>query len=94
SEGLMPTRSIGDAYFRPVGIISTPEVFQRKIRKSTIGFILATDGLWEVMDNEAVGEILKENKTARVSAEFIKLMYASIEPRIMLDNMTVMVIMV
>ena len=91
-EGLMPTRSLGDEYFRPVGIIPDPEVFHRKIRKDTIGFVLATDGLWEAMTNEAVGEILKETKTAKEAAELIRAVYIGIEPRYMLDNMTVMAI--
>lgn len=92
NNGLMPTRSLGDEYFRPVGVVPYPEVFHRKISGETVGYVLATDGLWEIMENEAVGEMLKKTKTAKEAAEFIMSAYLIGEPMYRLDNMTVMVI--
>jgi len=38
--GLMPTRTIGDEYFKPVGIISTPSVSEYAIKADDFYFLL------------------------------------------------------
>jgi serine/threonine protein phosphatase PrpC len=60
SEGLMPTRTIGDEYFKPVGIISTPAVNSHEISEKDLFLIAACDGLFDVMKNEEVGDIAGE----------------------------------
>lgn len=67
--GLMPTRSLGDKYFRPVGIISRPEIFRRKI--NGVGYVLATDGLWDNLHNEMIAEIIKGTETTQQAAELM-----------------------
>ena len=53
-QGLMPTRSIGDAYFRDIGVISTPAVHEHQIGEKDFYLIAATDGLWDLMEKTEV----------------------------------------
>jgi len=55
-QGLMPTRTIGDHYFKPVGVIATPSVSEYKIADGDLVLLAACDGLFDVMTNEAVAE--------------------------------------
>ncbi len=66
--GLMPTRGLGDAWFRPVGAIATPDVASRALRASDLYLIAATDGLWDVLDNERAGKIARLAPDARRAA--------------------------
>lgn len=59
-EGLMPTRTIGDEYFKPVGIISTPAVNSYEISERDVFLIAACDGLFDFMTNEEVADIAAE----------------------------------
>lgn len=59
-KGLMPTRTIGDEYFKPVGIISTPAVKSYTISEMDLFLIAACDGLFDVMTNEEVADIAGE----------------------------------
>lgn len=54
--GLMPTRTIGDQYFRPVGVIATPSLNECKITEDDLVLLAACDGLFDVMTNEEVAE--------------------------------------
>jgi serine/threonine protein phosphatase PrpC len=54
--GLMPTRTIGDQYFKPVGVIATPSVSEYKIAEDDLVLLAACDGLFDVMTNEEVAE--------------------------------------
>ena len=54
-QGLMPTRSLGDATFRKAGIIAEPWT-QTRPREHGDRFLLAgCDGLFDHLDNETVG---------------------------------------
>ncbi len=46
-SGLMPTRTIGDEYFKPVGIIATPSVSVYQIKEDDLVLIAACDGLFD-----------------------------------------------
>lgn len=52
--GLMPTRSIGDQFFKPVGVIATPSVGEHRITGEDIMLVAACDGLFDFMSNEEV----------------------------------------
>ena len=53
--GLAMSRSLGDAVAHTAGVISEPEFFERELDPATDRLILvATDGLWEFMDNDEV----------------------------------------
>ena len=57
--GLMPTRTIGDEYFKPVGIIATPSVNKYKIPEYDLILLAACDGLFDVMTNEEVADFVR-----------------------------------
>lgn len=54
SQGLMPTRSLGDEYFRDVGVIPLPATCVHKISDRDKWLVAGTDGLFDEMDNESV----------------------------------------
>jgi len=89
---LMPTRSLGDGYFKSVGVISDPEVFHRKISRSQTTYIIAaTDGIWDEMTNKAVAEAARKSKNAKTAAESILSGFLSFGSILELDNMAVIV---
>ena len=55
APGLAMSRSLGDAIGKRIGVIPTPMVTKHAIDKENDFFIvLASDGVWDVMDNEDV----------------------------------------
>lgn len=59
--GIAMTRSLGNAVMLRAGVIPTPMV--AKFPKPASGVIvLATDGIWDVLSNEQVAEIVKDTK--------------------------------
>jgi serine/threonine protein phosphatase PrpC len=58
--GLAMTRSFGDEVGASVGVISTPEVGEYKIKEEDRAIIIASDGLWEYMSNKEVTDIFKK----------------------------------
>jgi serine/threonine protein phosphatase PrpC len=52
--GLAVTRSIGDTFFRHVGVIATPEI--RTVRRSPEDrlVVMASDGVWDAMSSDEV----------------------------------------
>jgi serine/threonine protein phosphatase PrpC len=55
--GLMPTRSIGDHYFKAAGVISSPSLGEYFINPDDLILISACDGLWDFMNNEEVAAL-------------------------------------
>jgi serine/threonine protein phosphatase PrpC len=68
-HGLMVTRSLGDRWFRPVGVIAEPEVAHHAVRSDDVAIVLATDGLWDVLDHEEAGDIVRGAASAQAGAE-------------------------
>ena len=58
--GLAMSRSIGDSLSKHLGIISEPLITSKKIDKnSDLSIILASDGVWEVMENHDVSSFVE-----------------------------------
>ncbi len=57
--GLMPTRTIGDEYFKPVGVIATPSVKRHPISGSDLMLLAACDGLFDIMSNSEVADFVR-----------------------------------
>ena len=68
--GLAMSRSLGDAVAHTAGVISEPEFFERELDPATDRLLLvATDGLWEFMDNDiCVGMAVQANEP-RISVD-------------------------
>eukprot|EP00903_Cladosiphon_okamuranus_P013274 g12376.t1 len=57
--GLAMARSIGDHAVKDVGVIATPEIQVRNVTKGDAFLILASDGVWEFMENQEVIDIVQ-----------------------------------
>jgi serine/threonine protein phosphatase PrpC len=58
--GLAMTRSFGDEIGASVGVISMPEVTEYKVKEEDRAIIIASDGLWEYMENKDVTDCVKK----------------------------------
>ena len=68
-HGLMVTRSLGDRWFRSVGVIAEPEVGHHAIHPDDVAIALATDGIWDVLDHEDAGAIVRRAASAQAGAD-------------------------
>lgn len=89
-RGLMPTRTIGDEYFRSVGIIPCPYTNSHHIMPHERVLIVACDGLFDVMDNHEVAEFVKRFESIDALAEELK--KEVIINRMGGDNLTIIII--
>ena len=58
-RGVMPTRALGDEYFRSVGVTSMPSVCEHAIEGSDLWLVAACDGLFDMMTNEEIAQIAR-----------------------------------
>lgn len=58
--GLMPTRTIGDQYFKSIGVIARPFVNRYVIQQSDLILLAACDGLFDTMTNEEVADVARK----------------------------------
>ena len=67
------TRALGDSVMERAGVIPTPEVTKVSLKpllqeNGSVGFVvLATDGIFDVLTNEEVMEIIAEHEILPVS---------------------------
>lgn len=89
-RGLMPTRSLGDEYFRDVGVISLPATCVHEISEQDNWIVAATDGLFDEMDNERVSCLCRKHTEPRLLAETLagEVLTGSAMP----DNITVILV--
>lgn len=55
-QGIAMTRSLGNAVMLRAGILPTPILLEKVLSKGTL--VLATDGIWDVLSNEQVRDIV------------------------------------
>jgi serine/threonine protein phosphatase PrpC len=68
-RGLMMTRSLGDRWFRPVGVIAEPEIGRHALRTGDVALVAATDGVWDVLDVEHAARVVRGASTAQAAAD-------------------------
>jgi serine/threonine protein phosphatase PrpC len=56
--GLAMSRSIGDLIASKVGVIAEPEIVEHTITSDDKYIVIASDGVWEFLDNEAIADIV------------------------------------
>lgn len=88
NAGLMPTRSIGDAYFKAVGVIATPHVRRYHIGSDDMVLVAACDGIFDFMANNEVADIARRFEAPDELAESLR--KEVLENRRGSDNITVM----
>ena len=56
--GIAMSRSIGDLIATTLGVIPEPKFLEEKIDKDTKFMVVASDGVWEFLENETVRDIV------------------------------------
>jgi serine/threonine protein phosphatase PrpC len=67
-HGLMMTRSLGDRWFRPVGVTAEPEIGDHAIDADDVALVAATDGVWDVLGIEEAARAVRHAATAQAAA--------------------------
>lgn len=88
--GIMPTRTLGDGYFKPVGIIATPSVSAYEITSDDLLLLVACDGLFDFMGNEEVARFAREDTGPESLLEALK--YETLVNRRGTDNLTMVAV--
>ena len=68
-SGLECTRSLGDRGFRRIGILAEPQVATRLLAGEDDWIVAATDGVWDALEVEEVGRLVRDASTAGLAAE-------------------------
>ncbi|PHT82531.1 putative protein phosphatase 2C 33 [Capsicum annuum] len=67
SPGLAMARAFGDFCLKDFGVISVPEISYRRLSEKDEFIVLATDGIWDVLSNDEVVNIV-DSASSRSSA--------------------------
>ncbi|KAL4580513.1 hypothetical protein LXL04_016709 [Taraxacum kok-saghyz] len=69
TPGLAMSRAFGDFCIKEFGLISVPQVTQRRITAKDQFIVLASDGVWDVVSNEEAVEIVSSTADKAKSAK-------------------------
>ena len=86
---LMLTRSFGDKEMKKYGVLSTPDIFVKNIDDNDLFAIIASDGVWDVVEED---EIFKMTKDKISSNDFSKKIVDLAKERDTHDNISCIVI--
>lgn len=86
---LMLTRSFGDKEMKKYGVLSTPDIFSKNIEEDDMFVIIASDGVWDVVEED---EIFKLSQEKISSSDFSKKIIKLAEERDTHDNISCIVI--
>lgn len=68
APGLAMARAFGDFCLKDFGLISVPEVTHRKLTPNDQFLVLATDGIWDVLSNKEVVDVVHGAPTRATAA--------------------------
>ncbi|XVE62167.1 hypothetical protein DITRI_Ditri06bG0096800 [Diplodiscus trichospermus] len=68
SPGLAMARAFGDFCLKDFGLISVPEISYRRLSEKDEFIVLATDGIWDVLSNKEVVDIVASAATRSSAA--------------------------
>ncbi|XP_071701329.1 probable protein phosphatase 2C 33 [Rutidosis leptorrhynchoides] len=71
APGLAMARAFGDFCLKDFGLISVPEVSYRHLTEKDEFVVLATDGIWDVLSNEEVIEIVASAESRSRAAQAV-----------------------
>ncbi|XP_076916985.1 putative protein phosphatase 2C 65 [Bidens hawaiensis] len=69
--GLAMSRAFGDFCLKDYGLISVPNVYYHKLTDQDEFVVLATDGVWDVLKNDEVVNIVGSVKKRSMAARFV-----------------------
>ncbi|KAI8616304.1 phosphatase 2C-like domain-containing protein, partial [Chytriomyces sp. MP71] len=91
--GLVVTRSLGDTCAIKLGVLCDPEVFERELSKRDRFFILASDGLWDGLDNGQVVKVVDKYESPQKASEVLnRKALKSLDAKAIDDNVTNVVV--
>ena len=68
---LMLTRSFGDKEMKKYGVLSTPDIFCHNIEEDDLFVIIASDGVWDVIEEDEIFKMTKEKISSNVLSKKI-----------------------
>ncbi|GMI92581.1 hypothetical protein like AT5G26010 [Hibiscus trionum] len=71
SPGLAMSRAFGDFLLKNHGIIAVPDVFHHHLTTNDQFIVLATDGVWDVLNNNQVATIVMEAENEQAAARAV-----------------------
>lgn len=71
SPGLAMTRAFGDFCLKDFGVIAVPEITHRQLTSRDQFIVLATDGVWEVLSNQEVVNIVSSAPSPAAAARIV-----------------------
>ncbi|KAF6158353.1 hypothetical protein GIB67_022433 [Kingdonia uniflora] len=71
SPGLAMARAFGDLCLKGYGLISVPEIYHRRLTMQDEFVVLATDGIWDVLSNQEVVEIVASAPTRATASRIL-----------------------
>jgi serine/threonine protein phosphatase PrpC len=91
------SRAIGDLDFKEKGflfVLADPEIVERQLTHEDVALVVACDGLYDVMTNDAVGEFIKERFANGLESQTIadQIVRHAIEKLYTRDNVTVIIV--
>ena len=86
---LMLTRSFGDKEMKKYGVLSTPDIFCHNIEDDDLFVIIASDGVWDVVEED---EIFKLSQEKISSTDFSKKITELAKERDTHDNISCIVV--
>ncbi|XP_004492511.1 probable protein phosphatase 2C 65 [Cicer arietinum] len=69
--GLAMSRAFGDFCLKDYGLIAAPDVFYRKVTKQDEFVVLASDGIWDVLTNNEVINIVASAPRKSIAAKLL-----------------------
>lgn len=71
SPGLAMTRAFGDFCLKDFGVIAVPEITHRQLTSKDQFIVVATDGVWEVLSNQEVVNIVSSASSRAAAARIV-----------------------
>ncbi|XP_008799206.1 probable protein phosphatase 2C 64 [Phoenix dactylifera] len=71
APGLAMARAFGDFCLKDYGVISVPEFFHWMLTEGAQFVVLASDGVWDVLSNQEVVDIVSSSPTRSSAAKFL-----------------------
>ncbi|KAK9141132.1 hypothetical protein Scep_010813 [Stephania cephalantha] len=71
SPGLAMARAFGDFCLKDFGLISVPEISYRRLTEKDEFIVMATDGVWDVLSNNEVVDIVASAPTQSSASRFL-----------------------
>lgn len=89
NDEIAMSRALGDRRYKDGLVIADPDIKMIEVKPGDKKLVLACDGVWDVMSDEDVAELIRNEKDPQKAAELIKKKALELETG---DNISVMVI--